>query len=124
MAIQIIPIQQNTADKDAVVIANAAVQILTEDTLWKLSGNDLTIGATVPYRSGSWASKFVLTDVDKPPLIEWIYSDQADNNATVVVQNSANRATLRVSNIDVSPDPKDVFPDSLWEINGLDLIPK
>jgi hypothetical protein len=60
MAIQIIPIQQNKADKDAVVIANAAVQILTEDTLWELSGNDLTIGSTVPYRSGSWANRMGL----------------------------------------------------------------
>ena len=124
MPIQIIPIQAEVQSKDSVVIANVATQKLEEESLWDKAGTDLTVGSTVPYRSGSWSSKFVLTDMDVPPFVEWAYTPSADTDTTPVIQLAANRAILRVSNIDLIPDPKDVSPDSLWEVNGLDLIPR
>jgi hypothetical protein len=122
--IQVIPIDVGDAGIEDIVIANAAVQVMPKDSVWTLNNGDLTVGSTVPARSGSWISRFNLLDIDAPPLVQWKFNAQANDQAEVVIENVASKAYLRVCNIDIKPDPKTLYPDTYWEVNGLDLIPR
>jgi hypothetical protein len=122
--IQVIPIDIGTAGVEDIAIANAALQVFPKESMWGYSNGDIVIGSTVPARAGSWISRFNLLDIDQPPLVQWVYDPESDNNASVVLENIASKAYLRVCNIDIKPDPKTLFPDIYWEVNGLDLIPR
>lgn len=122
--IQVIPINVGDTGVEDVAIANAALQVFPRDSVWSYSDGDLVIGSTVPARAGSWVSRFNLLDIDEPPLVQWQFDPQAENQAAVTLENSASKAYLRVCNIDIKPDPKNLFPDTYWEVNGLDLIPR
>jgi hypothetical protein len=122
--IQVIPIDVGNAGVEDVAIANAALQVFPKESVWGYSNGDLSVGSTVPSRAGSWVSRFNLLDIDQPPLVQWVYNPESANSTSPVFENVASKAYLRVCNIDLKPDPKTLFPDSYWEVNGLDLIPR
>tara|TARA_Y100000310_G_scaffold48231_1_gene44737 strand:+ start:870 stop:1526 length:657 start_codon:yes stop_codon:yes gene_type:complete len=96
-----------------------------EDSMWaSTTEGDLTIESILTGRMGSWVSAFNLSTLDTPPFVDWEYSDVAQNNATVVIQNNSSDVRLRVSNLDMQPKPVDVFPDTHWNKSGNDLIPR
>ena len=123
--IRVIPIDNNNQGIEDLAVANAAVAIFPKDSMWVHNADgDLTVASLITGRAGSWVSQFNLNTVDTPPLIEWVYSAEAANNAQVVVQQEASRAQLRVSNIDIHPKPQSSYPDTHWVKNGLDIIPR
>ena len=123
--IRVIPIGNDNQGVEDLAVANAAVAIFPKDSMWVHNANgDLTVSSIITGRSGSWISKFNLNTVDSPPLIEWAYSSEVNNDAQVVVQQEASRAQLRVSNIDIQPKPQSSYPDTHWVKNGLDIIPR
>jgi hypothetical protein len=122
--IQVIPLDIADVAAEDVVLANAALQVYSEESAWSYANGDLTVGGYVPARSGSWVSRFNLENTEVPPLVQWKYDSSFENNASPVIENRANLAYLRVNNIDLKPDPKKLYPDSHWEVNGLDLIPR
>jgi hypothetical protein len=122
--IQVIPLDIADVAAEDVVLANAALQVYPEESAWSYANGDLTVGGYVPARSGSWVSRFNLENTEVPPLVQWKYDSSFENNASPVIENRANLAYLRVNNIDLKPDPKKLYPDSHWEVNGLDLIPR
>ncbi len=122
--IQVIPLDIQDVDPGDVVLANAAIKVFPQESMWEYSNGDLIVGGSVPARSGSWVSRFNIVNLESPPYIRWAYSADAENNATVIVENRANQAYLKVNNIDLKPDPKTLYPDRYWEVNGLDLIPR
>jgi hypothetical protein len=123
--IRVIPIGNDNQGVEDLAVVNAAVAILPKDSMWVHNANgDLTVASIITGRSGSWVSKFNLNTVGSPPLIEWVYSAGAANEAQVVVQQEASRAQLRVSNIDIQPKPQSSYPDTHWVKNGLDIIPR
>jgi hypothetical protein len=122
--IQVIPLDIADVAAEDVVLANAALQVYPEESAWSYSNGDLTVGGYVPARSGSWVSRFNLENTEVPPLVQWKYDSNSENNTSFVIENRANLAYLRVNNIDLKPDPKKLYPDSHWEVNGLDLIPR
>ena len=85
---------------------------------------DLTVSSVIAGRMGSWVSRFNLNSLDTPPLIEWKYAPGAENDAQVVLQGEASRAQLRVSNLDIQPQPQALYPDTYWVRNGLDITPR
>jgi hypothetical protein len=96
-----------------------------KESMWaKTTTGDLVITSLITGRSGSWVSAFNVALLDTPPIIEWEYSDVAQNNATASVQHKASRSKLTVSAIDVQPSPLDIFPDTHWTKSGNDLIPR
>ena len=122
--IQVIPLDIADVAAEDVVLANAALQVYSEESAWSYANGDLTVGGYVPARSGSWVSRFNLENTEVPPLVQWKYDSNSENNTSFVIENRANLAYLRVNNIDLKPDPKKLYPDSHWEVNGLDLIPR
>jgi hypothetical protein len=122
--IQVIPLDIADVAAEDVVLANAALQVYPEESAWSYANGDLTVGGYVPARSGSWVSRFNLENTEVPPLVQWKYDSNSENNTSFVIENRANLAYLRVNNIDLKPDPKKLYPDSHWEVNGLDLIPR
>ena len=122
--IQVIPLVNADASPQDIVIANVANQIYPEESVWSYTNGDLVVGSSIPSRAGSWVSRFNLLEIDTPPLVQWVYDPNSDNSANTVIERSASRAYLRVCNIDLKPDPKNLFPDTYWEVNGLDLIPR
>ncbi len=96
-----------------------------KQSMWaKTTDGDLVITSLITGRSGSWVSAFNVALLDSPPIVEWEYSDAAENNATVKVESKASRAKLTVSAIDIQPNPLDIFPDLHWNKSGNDLIPR
>lgn len=122
--IQVIPLDVADVAVEDVVLANAALKVYPEESAWDYSNGDLTVGGYVPARSGSWVSRFNLDNIDVPPLVQWIYDSNSETESSQIIEKRANKAYLRVSNIDLRPDPKKLYPDSHWEVNGLDLIPR
>jgi hypothetical protein len=122
--VQVIPLATYSTTAEEVAIANYASQVFPEESMWSPNNGDLVLGSTVPARAGSWISRFNLIDIDQPPLVQWVYDPESDNNASVTLENVASKAYLRICNIDIKPDPKPLFPDTHWEVNGLDLIPR
>jgi hypothetical protein len=123
-SIQIIPLNYSSTSMDSVLVANYLQQVYPEESAWKYSDGDLVVGGYVPARAGAWVSRFNLLDTDIPPLAQLKYDESAANDASIVIETAANKAYLRISNIDLNPDPKNLFPDIHWEVNGLDLIPR
>jgi hypothetical protein len=123
--VRIIPIDSAKQAVEDLVVLNAATLTYPKESMWVHNAEgDLTVSAIIAGRSGSWISRFNLNTVDSPPLIEWVYSAGAANEAQVVVQQEASRAQLRVSNIDIQPKPQSSYPDTHWVKNGLDIIPR
>lgn len=123
--IRIIPKTSSTLTTQDLAVINSISAVYPEESAWVSNAQgELTVSSMVPARSGAWTTRINLANADVPPLIEWKYSESEPGNAVPVVENSASRATLRVSNIDMQPDYRDVFPDSCWVKNGLDIIPR
>jgi hypothetical protein len=123
--IRIIPISKSSLTVEDLSIINSSSAINAEESVWKQnSDGSLTVSSMIPARSGAWVSRFNLEAMDTPPFIEWRYSETAPDNAVSVVQHVASRVTLKVSNIDLQPNYNDIYPDTFWVKNGLDLIPR
>lgn len=123
--IRVIPLSIQEQSLEQLAVANSSTAVFPKESMWVHNADgDLTVSAIIAGRSGSWISRFNLNTVDSPPLIEWVYSSEADNDAQVVVQDEASRAQLRVSNIDIQPKPQSIYPDVHWVRNGLDIIPR
>ena len=124
--IRFIPIEVTQATQETLAISNVANVVFPEESMWVLTPEgDLTVSSIISGRMGSWVSRFNLNSVDTPPLIEWQYTQQGTTqDAQVIFQNEASRAQLRVSNLDIQPRPQDVYPDTYWVKNGLDLVPR
>jgi hypothetical protein len=123
--IRIIPIAKSTLTVEDLAVINSSTAINAEESVWKTnSDGSLTVSSMIPARSGAWVSRFNLEAMDTPPFIEWRYSETAPDNAVSVVQQVASRVTLKVSNIDLQPNYNDIYPDTFWVKNGLDLIPR
>lgn len=123
--IRIIPISKSSLTVEDLSIINSSSAINAEESVWKQnSDGSLTVSSMIPARSGAWVSRFNLEATDTPPFIEWRYSETAPDNAVSVVQHVASRVTLKVSNIDLQPNYNDIYPDTFWVKNGLDLIPR
>ena len=123
--VRIIPIDSAKQAVEDLVVLNASTLTYPKESMWVHNAEgDLTVSAIIAGRSGSWISRFNLNTVDSPPLIEWVYSAEAANEAQIVVQQEASRAQLRVSNIDIQPKPQSSYPDTHWVRNGLDITPR
>lgn len=123
--IRVVPIEVGLVNQEDLAIANVATVSFPEESMWvPNSSGDLTVSSTITGRSGSWVSRFNLNNLDTPPLIEWKYAPGAENDAQVVLQEEASRAQLRVSNLDIQPQPQKVYPDTYWVRNGLDITPR
>ncbi len=123
--IRIIPTQTRSQTQEDLAAVNAAAQIFPEQSLWVANDDgSLTLSSHVPARSGSWVTRFNLTDVDQPPLVNWKHSPGEPNDVAVELEDNGSRAYLRVSNIDVQPNPLLLYPDVYWQASGLDLIPR
>ena len=119
------PIGVAPINQEDLAIANVANVRFPEESMWvTTSDGDLTVSSIITGRMGSWVSRFNLNALDTPPLIEWQYAPGDDNDARVVLQDEANRAQLRVSNLDIQPRPQAVYPDIHWVKNGLDIVPR
>jgi hypothetical protein len=123
--IRFIPITTTQPSPEDLAVANGATVIYPEESMWVASeDNEITVSSIIAGRMGSWVSKFNLTTRDTPPLIEWKYAPGADNDAQAIVQDEASRAQLRVSNLDIQPQPHNIYPDTYWVKNGLDITPR
>lgn len=123
--IRFIPIDVEQVAQEDMAVANVATVTFPEDSMWITnSDGDLTVSSVIAGRMGSWVSRFNLNSLDTPPLIEWKYAPGQDNDAQVVLQSEASRAQLRVSNLDIQPRPQEVYPDTYWVRNGLDITPR
>ena len=86
--IRVIPIGNDNQGVEDLAVANAAVAIFPKDSMWVHNANgDLTVSSIITGRSGSWISKFNLNTVDNPPLIEWVYSPEVDNEVIIPAKN-------------------------------------
>lgn len=96
-----------------------------KESLWgSTSAGDLSVTSFITGRSGAWRSSFNVELLDSPPIVEWHYSNGAENNAVVKLQDTDSKAKLSISCMDLLPSPLDNFPDSRWLKSGNDLIPR
>ena len=123
--IRIVPTQTQNQTTEDLAAVNAAAQIFPEQSLWVANDDgSLTLSSHVPARSGFWVTRFNLTDVDQPPLVNWTHAPGEPNDVAVELEDNGSRAYLRVSNIDVQPNPLLIYPDIYWHASGLDLTPR
>ena len=124
--IRFIPIDVSQSTQEDLAVANSSSIVFPEDSMWLITAEgDLTVSSVIAGRMGSWVSRFNLATIDTPPLIEWKYSSEnAENDAQPILQTEASRAPLRVSNLDIQPNPQNVYPDTYWVRNGLDITPR
>ena len=124
--IRFIPIDVSQSTQEDLAVANSSSIVFPEDSMWLITAEgDLTVSSVIAGRMGSWVSRFNLATIDTPPLIEWKYSSEnEENDAQLILQTEASRAPLRVSNLDIQPNPQSVYPDTHWVRNGLDITPR
>jgi hypothetical protein len=106
---------------------NTSIPLLThpKESLWGSStAGDLSVISFITGRAGAWRSSFNTELLDSPPIVEWHYSNGAENNAVVKLQDTDSKAKLSISCMDLRPSPLDNFPDSRWLKSGNDLIPR
>jgi hypothetical protein len=123
--IRIIPEQTGNPTQEDLAVINAEAQVFPEQSLWVVNDDgSLSPSSHIPARSGSWITRFNLTDIDQPPLVSWYHSPGEPNDVAVELEDNGSRAYLRVSNIDVQPAPLLLYPDIYWHASGLDLTPR
>jgi hypothetical protein len=125
--IRIIEIEQSELTPEQLAIINAGGVVFDETSQWKYtsSTSDLVPSAQLVGRGGMWTASFntSLDPDDAPPFVEWKYID-AEDVVDLGIASEASRAPLRSRNIDLTPNPSQFHPDSFWQRNGQDIIPR
>lgn len=125
--IRIIEIEQSELTPEQLAIINAGGVVFDETSQWKYTSSttDLVPSAQLVGRSGMWTASFntYLEPEDAPPFVEWYY-EASEDVVDLNLITAANRAVLRSKNIDLTPNPSQFHPDSFWQRNGQDIIPR
>tara|TARA_Y100000592_G_scaffold19371_1_gene29680 strand:- start:4177 stop:4569 length:393 start_codon:yes stop_codon:yes gene_type:complete len=125
--IRIIEIEQSELTPEQLAIINAGGVVFDETSQWKYTSSttDLVPSAQLVGRGGMWTASFNLNlaPEDLPPTVQWTY-ESAEDVVDLSIANEASRAHLRIRNIDLTPNPSQFHPDSFWQRNGQDIIPR
>ena len=125
--IRIIEIEQSELTPEQLAIINAGGVVFDETSQWKYnsSTSDITPATQLVTRGGMWTTSIntIVRPEDSPPILSWRYTEEA-SDAVPSVSNDVSRVPLRVSNLDLTPNPSQFHPDSFWQRNGQDIIPR
>ena len=126
--IRIFEIEQSELTPEQLAIINASGVVFEENSQWEYhdSTSDITpVTQLVTSRRGTWTLSVntIVRPEDAPPIVSWEYTEEA-SDAVPSVSNDTSRVPLRVSNLDLTPNPSEFYPDSFWQRNGQDIIPR